>query len=90
MQSVDSQIHIWENARMSPQHRQIPTYSMADALKEMAEAGVDAPEESDEVFVVKSPVEQGIAMIRAPLAGPSRAPGAEEALKATSCGPHAR
>ena len=39
---VDSQIHLWENARMSPQHRQIPTYSMDDALKEMAEAGVDA------------------------------------------------
>ena len=42
MQIVDSQIHLWENARMSPQHRQIPTYSMDDALKEMAEAGVDA------------------------------------------------
>jgi predicted TIM-barrel fold metal-dependent hydrolase len=42
MQIVDSQIHIWEDARMSPQHRQIPTYSMDDALKEMAEAGVDA------------------------------------------------
>ena len=42
MQIVDSQIHIWENARMSPQHRQIPTYSMDDALKEMTEAGVDA------------------------------------------------
>jgi predicted TIM-barrel fold metal-dependent hydrolase len=42
VQIVDSQIHIWENARMSPQHRQIPTYSMDDALKEMAEAGVDA------------------------------------------------
>ena len=42
MQIVDSQIHIWENGRMSPQHRQIPTYSMDDALKEMAEAGVDA------------------------------------------------
>ena len=39
---VDSQIHLWQNARMSAQHRQIPTYSMADALKEMAEAGVDA------------------------------------------------
>ena len=39
---VDSQIHIWENDRMSPQHRQIPTYSKDDALKEMAEAGVDA------------------------------------------------
>ena len=42
MQIVDSQIHIWENARMSPQHRQIPTYTKDDALKEMAEAGVDA------------------------------------------------
>jgi predicted TIM-barrel fold metal-dependent hydrolase len=42
MQIVDSQIHLWENARMSPQHRQIPTYSMDDALKEMAGAGVDA------------------------------------------------
>jgi predicted TIM-barrel fold metal-dependent hydrolase len=39
---VDSQIHIWENDRMSPQHRQIPTYSKDDALKEMADAGVDA------------------------------------------------
>src|SRR5215469_5679111 len=42
MQIVDSQIHIWENAKMSPQHRQIPTYSMRDVLNEMAEAGVDA------------------------------------------------
>src|ERR1700739_4397137 len=42
MHIVDSQIHLWENARMSPQHRQIPTYSVGDALKEMAEAGVDA------------------------------------------------
>ncbi|HKA41904.1 MAG TPA: amidohydrolase family protein [Burkholderiales bacterium] len=38
---VDSQIHLWQNARMSPQHRQIPTYSVDDALKEMASAGVD-------------------------------------------------
>jgi predicted TIM-barrel fold metal-dependent hydrolase len=42
VQIVDSQIHIWENARMSPQHRQIPTYTKDDALKEMGEAGVDA------------------------------------------------
>ena len=33
---VDSQIHIWENAKMSGHHRQIPTYSKDDALKEMA------------------------------------------------------
>jgi predicted TIM-barrel fold metal-dependent hydrolase len=42
MQIVDSQIHLWENARMSPQHRQIPTFSVDDALQEMAAAGVDA------------------------------------------------
>jgi predicted TIM-barrel fold metal-dependent hydrolase len=42
MEIVDSQIHLWENARMSAHHRQIPTYNVDDALKEMAEAGVDA------------------------------------------------
>jgi predicted TIM-barrel fold metal-dependent hydrolase len=42
MQIVDSQIHLWENAKMASQHRQIPTYSMDDALQEMAGAGVDA------------------------------------------------
>ena len=63
---------------------------IAKADQPVAEAGVDAPEESDEVFVVKSPVEQGIAMIRAPLSGPSRAPSAETALKATACGPNAK
>jgi predicted TIM-barrel fold metal-dependent hydrolase len=39
---VDSQIHIWENAKMGAHHRQSPTYSKDDALKEMAAAGVDA------------------------------------------------
>ena len=39
---VDSQIHIWENAKMSAHHRQIPTYDVDDALQEMKEAGVDA------------------------------------------------
>jgi predicted TIM-barrel fold metal-dependent hydrolase len=38
---VDSQIHVWQNGKMSPHHRQIPTYSAADALAEMATAGVD-------------------------------------------------
>jgi predicted TIM-barrel fold metal-dependent hydrolase len=38
---VDSQIHLWQNGKMSPQHRQIPTYSADDALAEMATAGVD-------------------------------------------------
>lgn len=38
---VDSQIHIWQNGKMSPQHRQVPTYSIEEALAEMASAGVD-------------------------------------------------
>ena len=38
---VDSQIHIWQNGRMSPHHRQDATYSIADAVSEMASAGVD-------------------------------------------------
>src|SRR5262252_10871115 len=39
---VDSQIHLWQNGKMSGHHRQIPTYSASDALAEMASAGVDA------------------------------------------------
>ena len=54
------------------------------------EAGVDAPEWSDEVIVVNAPIVEGIALIRAPLAGPSRASQAERALRATSCGPYVR
>jgi uncharacterized membrane protein len=61
---------------------------IAKADQPVAEAGVDAPEEADEVVVVQSPVTQGIAMIRAPLSGPSRGAGIEEALKATYCGPN--
>jgi len=38
---VDSQIHIWKNGKMSPNHRQIPSYPAEDALAEMAQAGVD-------------------------------------------------
>ena len=38
---VDSQIHLWQNAKMSGHHRQIPTYAVDDALAEMASAGVD-------------------------------------------------
>jgi len=38
---VDSQIHLWQNGKMSSHHRQIPTYSVDDALAEMASAGVD-------------------------------------------------
>ena len=38
---VDSQIHIWQNGRMSPHHRQVDTYSIADAVAEMKSAGVD-------------------------------------------------
>ena len=38
---VDSQIHLWHNSKMSPQHRQIPTYSPEDALAELGAAGVE-------------------------------------------------
>ncbi|HTD91428.1 MAG TPA: amidohydrolase family protein [Burkholderiales bacterium] len=38
---VDSQIHIWQNGRMSSHHRQVSTYSIEDAVAEMASAGVD-------------------------------------------------
>ena len=63
---------------------------IAKADQPVAEAGVDAPEESDEVVVVKSPVGEGIAMIRAQLSGPSHALRAEQALKSTSCGPYSK
>lgn len=61
---------------------------IAKADQPVAEAGVDAPEEADQVVVVTSPVEEGVAVIRAPLSGPSHANRAEEALKATSCAPY--
>ena len=54
------------------------------------EAGVDAPEGSEDVIVVNAPVNEGIALIRAPLAGPSRASYAARALKATTCAPYVR
>lgn len=55
------------------------------------EAGVDAPEAAeDAVIVVSSPVEQGIAVVRAPLAGPSGGPRAEQALKSASCRPYSK
>ena len=39
---VDSQVHIWENAKLGSHHRQIPVYSKDDLLAEMDTAGVDA------------------------------------------------
>ncbi|MET0157215.1 MAG: DUF1254 domain-containing protein, partial [Methyloceanibacter sp.] len=45
---------------------------IALADQPVAEAGVDAPEDADELFVVKSPAREGVAIIRAPLSGPSR------------------
>lgn len=54
----------------------------------IAEAGVDAPETFDSVVVVNSPASEGVALIRAPLAGPSRGARAEQALKSTNCAPY--
>ena len=58
---------------------------IALADQTVAEAGVDAPEDADELFVIKSPSQQGVAIIRAPLSGPSRMARAEDALKTTIC-----
>src|SRR5262249_14112387 len=56
--------------------------------QDVAEAGVDAPEGADEVVVVKSPVEKGIAVIRAPLSGSSRTASVEAALRESVCELH--
>jgi predicted TIM-barrel fold metal-dependent hydrolase len=39
---VDAQVHIWRSGTPNPIHRQIPSYSTDDLLKEMDGAGVDA------------------------------------------------
>jgi predicted TIM-barrel fold metal-dependent hydrolase len=40
---VDAQVHIWANNKpTNPGHRQVPTFSKDDLLKEMDEAGVNA------------------------------------------------
>jgi predicted TIM-barrel fold metal-dependent hydrolase len=39
---VDSQVHIWENAALNSQHRQVSSYSKDDLLREMDAAGVSA------------------------------------------------
>ncbi|MEM7397820.1 MAG: DUF1254 domain-containing protein [Pseudomonadota bacterium] len=52
----------------------------------VADATGDAPEALENLIVVSSPVSKGIALIRAPLAGPSRSLEAQRALGATYCG----
>lgn len=61
---------------------------IATSDQTIEEVGVDSPEAFDKVVVVTSPVVEGIALIRAPLAGPSRSAQAERALKDTYCAPH--
>ena len=39
---VDAQVHLWGGGTPLPNHRQIPSYSTDDVLKEMEEGGVDA------------------------------------------------
>ena len=40
---VDAQVHLWSSGKpTNPNHRQVPVYSKDDALREMAEGGVDA------------------------------------------------
>ena len=38
---IDSQVHIWQNGRMTAHHRQVPTYSIDDLIAEMNSAGVN-------------------------------------------------
>jgi predicted TIM-barrel fold metal-dependent hydrolase len=43
MKIVDAQIHLWNEGKPgNARHRQVETYTAADALKEMKEGGVDA------------------------------------------------
>jgi uncharacterized membrane protein len=56
----------------------------------VAEAGVDAPDGAARVLVVNSPVIEGIALIRAPLKGPSGTARAERTLQRAYCGPYAK
>ena len=50
-------------------------------------SGRRCSEDADELFVIKSPAREGVAIIRAPLSGPSRMARTEDALKATVCSP---
>lgn len=59
---------------------------IASADDRITEASADAPEGQDQIILVTSPVSVGIAMIRAPLPGPSYAERAEAALSGAECG----
>lgn len=52
----------------------------------VADATGDSPEALENLLVVNSPASKGIALIRAPLAGPSRSFEAQRALEAAYCG----
>ncbi len=39
---VDAQVHIWTSGKPNPLHRQIPSYTQDDLLKEMDANGIDA------------------------------------------------
>lgn len=52
----------------------------------VADATGDSPEALENLLVVNSPANKGIALIRAPLAGPSRSFEAQRALEAAYCG----
>jgi uncharacterized membrane protein len=90
---------LWMIAFYTPHGENFYTVSGADirnaqldlvistAEQTVEEAGVDAPEGADELFVIKSPTPDGVAILRAPLAGQSRAASAEGALQATICNP---
>jgi uncharacterized membrane protein len=63
---------------------------IATGEQTVAETGVDAPDAAAQVLVVNSPVTEGVALIRAPLKGPSGAARAERSLERAYCAPYAK
>lgn len=59
---VDSQLHIWQNAKMRPPQRQVLNYTIEDAVAEMESAGVDCAvlhpptnlDESSNVYAIEA------------------------------------
>jgi uncharacterized membrane protein len=97
---AEVQSDLWMIAIYTPDGDNFYTVSGADTMRSkltlviatqdqnVVEAGADAPEDADQVAVVRSPTRTGIALIRAPLPGPSLGAQAEAALKRSQCGPY--
>lgn len=74
--------------RGSDMRRQRANLVIAAAEQRLLETGTDAPQDTDEIILVTSPVTEGIAMIRAPLQSPGYAAQADAALAEAICEPY--